>query len=153
MKHDEHYMRYALALAQKAYEKNEIPIGALVVASDGTIIGRGYNTTEHDYTQRSHAEIKALAQAGKKLKDWRLDGCTLYVTVQPCFMCIGLIYLSRIERLVYGAESPLFGYPLDNQSAPDLYKKHIKGITSGVLAYEAQTILKDFFKKKRKSGE
>jgi tRNA(adenine34) deaminase len=147
---DEFYMRRALAQAQKAYNKGEVPVGALVVAPDGTVIGRGYNSTEHDHTQSSHAEMKALRQAGKKLKDWRLTGCTLYVTVQPCFMCIGLTYLSRIERLVYGAESPLFGYLLDNESVPDLYKKHIKGITRGVLADETQAILKDFFKKKRK---
>jgi tRNA(adenine34) deaminase len=150
---DEYFMRFALLQAQRAYAKNEVPIGAIVISQTGAIMGRGYNTTEQDHTQRSHAEVKALAQAGKKLKDWRLEGCTLYVTVQPCCMCIGLVCLSRIERVVYGAESPFFGYHLDKESLPDLYKKHIKGITSGVLAHHAQALLKDFFRKQREKGE
>ena len=152
-KDDDWFMSMALKEASKAYALQEIPIGAVVVSADGRILGRAYNTTEKDCTQRSHAEIKALAKAGKKMRDWRLDGCTLYVTVQPCCMCMGLICLSRIERLVYGAQSPLFGYVLGKEAMPDLYQKHIKGIQSGVKAHEAAVLIKNFFKERRKEGE
>lgn len=150
---DETYMSFALSLAQKAAQQGEVPIGAVVVAQNGTILGKGFNSTEHDYTQNSHAEVKAIVKAGKSLHDWRLSGSTIYVTVEPCCMCMGLICLSRIERLVYGAKSPLFGYDLDKESMPDLYKKHIKGITQGVLEDQAQVLLKSFFKRKRNNGE
>lgn len=149
---DRYYMLQALELAKKAYAKGEIPIGAVVVTQEGAIIGKGYNLTEHSRSQSSHAEVRAIEQAGRKLGDWRLDGCTLYVTLQPCLMCLGLICLSRITRLVYGAESPLFGYHLDKESLPCLYKKHMKGITSGVLEEESKKLLEQFFKMKRKQG-
>lgn len=152
-KYDDLFMSIALKEALKAYALREIPIGALVVSSEGKIIGRGYNTTEKDSTQRSHAEMKALAKAGKKMRDWRLEGCTLYVTVQPCCMCMGLICLSRVERVVYGAQSPLFGYVLDKEEMPDLYQKHIKGIQGGIKAHEAEVLIKSFFKERRKEGE
>jgi tRNA(adenine34) deaminase len=153
MINDEKFMKLALDQAKLASIKNEVPIGAIIVSKEGNILGRGYNTVEHDHTQNSHAEVKAISKAGKKLKDWRLSGCTLYVTVEPCCMCLGLICLSRIERVVYGAQSPIFGYHLDKQSMPDLYKKHIKGITSGVSALQSTALLKDFFKKQREKGE
>jgi tRNA(adenine34) deaminase len=147
------FMRLALDQAMQAFDTNEIPIGALVVASDGTILGYGYNMTETNHCQSNHAEVHAIESACNLRHDWRLDGCTLYVTLEPCLMCIGLIMLSRIERLVYGARSPLFGYDLDKEIVPDLYKKHIKNITSGVLADEAQLLLRIFFKHKREKGE
>jgi tRNA(adenine34) deaminase len=151
---DEYYMKQAVLQAQKAFLAGEVPIGAVVVDPNGKIIGRGYNLTESNYCQSKHAEIQAIQAAGKVLKDWRLTGCTLYVTIGPCLMCFGLIGLSRIERLVYGLKSPLFGYDLDNESLPDLYKKHIRGISTGILASEIETILKNFFKTKReKSGQ
>ncbi len=147
------FMYKALKLAYKAQELDEVPIGALVVNQQGLIIGRGFNKTETSCSQIYHAEARAIAQAGKKQGDWRLDYCTLYVTLEPCMMCFALCGLSRIERVVYGAESPLFGYHLDKQALPDLYKKHIKGITGGILADEAQLLLKQFFKQKREYGE
>ncbi len=143
-------MHEALKQAQKAYECDEVPIGAVVVSSEGIIVSRGYNRTEVDCSQSRHAELCALEKAGKKRGDWRLDGCALYVTLEPCIMCMGLIALSRIERLVFGAQSPIFGYHLDKEILPKLYKKHIKGIASGILEKESKELLEKFFKKKRK---
>lgn len=150
---DHRYMELALAQAKRALKRNEVPIGAIVVSRAGEVLGKGYNMVETYNCQSNHAEARAIESACKKIKDWRLDQCTIYVTLEPCLMCIGLIILSRIERLVYAAKSPLFGYNLDKESFPDLYKKHIKGITSGVLADKSQLLLKNFFKNKRKKGE
>lgn len=150
---DQYFMRQAVELAQKAYECNEVPIGALVVSPEGLVLGVGYNTTEESHAQSRHAEVNAVEQAGKALCTWRLTGCTLYVTLQPCIMCMGLLCLSRIERLVYGAESSLFGYHLDKELLPALYKKHMKGITSGVLEAESKKLLEQFFTEKRKTSE
>ncbi len=146
---DRRYMRAALDLAEIAAQKDEVPIGAVVISPDGKIIGSGYNQTEQLYCQSRHAEVGAIEQAGKELKDWRLIDCTIYVTIQPCLMCISLIGLSRISRVVYGAESPLFGYHLDKESLPSIYKKHIGGISSGVLADETERLIEAFFKEKR----
>ena len=155
---DIYYMQQALVLAQQALEQDEVPIGALVVdyACDtitGIIIGYGYNQTEQRKSQSRHAEVLAIEQAGLYKQDWRLDGCTLYVTLQPCLMCISLVGLSRIERIVYGAQSPLFGYDLDKELLPDLYKRQIKGVTSAVEAEQAELLLKKFFKTKRTHRE
>ena len=146
------YMQKALGLARIAYKKDEIPIGAVVVLDD-QIIGKGYNMTEQAHSQSRHAEVRAIEQAGRKLGDWRLDNCTLYVTLQPCLMCMGLICLSRITRLVYGAESPLFGFDFDKENLPCHYKKHMKGITTGVLEDESAMLLEKFFKQRRTYGE
>ncbi len=88
---DAYFMQKALRLAEKAYQHDEVPIGAVVVSAEGKVLGRGYNRTEVDYSQSRHAEVCAIERAGKKLLDWRLDGCTLYVTLQPCIMCMSLI--------------------------------------------------------------
>jgi tRNA(adenine34) deaminase len=146
---DNNYMQQALELAELAFSKDEIPIGALVVNDQGVVIGRGYNITEGKHSQSGHAEVQAIEDAGQSLGDWRLDNCTLYVTLQPCLMCMSLIGLSRIERIVYGAESPLFGYHLDKESLPGLYKKQIRGVSSRVLAQQSELLLKKFFKKQR----
>ncbi|MBA3954522.1 nucleoside deaminase [Candidatus Dependentiae bacterium] len=146
---DDYYMQQALELAEIAFSKQEVPIGSVVVNAQSVIIGRGYNSTQATYSQTGHAEVRAIEDAGQTTKDWRLDKCTLYVTLEPCLMCMSLIGLSRIERIVYGAKSPLFGYHLDKESLPDLYKKQIKGVTSGVLAQESELLLKRFFKTKR----
>ena len=143
-------MKKALALARKAADQDEVPIGAVVVSAEGVVLGSGYNQTVKRHTQSRHAEVCAIERAGKKMQDWRLDNCTVYVTLQPCIMCIGLMCLSRISRLVYGAQSPLFGYESGFDSLPCFYKKHIKGITTGVLAEESQSLLEQFFKQKRK---
>lgn len=144
------YMQHALKLAQKAAVIDEVPIGALVVNEQGVIVGRGYNMVEKRCTQTAHAELRALTQAGKKIGDWRLNGCWLYVTLQPCAMCLNSIKLSRIEGIVYGAESPLFGYHLDNTGKVSLYHRDTLQVIKGVEADNAALLLKQFFKQKRK---
>jgi tRNA(adenine34) deaminase len=147
---DVFFMQEALAQAKLAYEIDEVPIGAIVVNSEGDIIARAYNSVERDCTQRSHAECLAIEHAGKILGDWRLEGCWLYVTLEPCSMCMGLIKLSRLGGVVYGAPSPLFGFSLDNDQDLWLYKKGIISIVEGVGGDEAAELLKKFFHKKRK---
>ena len=150
---DIYYMNEALKEASRAQAQDEVPIGAIVVGPDGMILGRGYNQVESQKTQRAHAEGIALERAAHGRGDWRLDGCTLYVTLEPCHMCMGLIRMSRIERVVYAASSPLFGYRLDKDAGPWVYKNDVQ-ITPGVAAVEAQQLLKLFFQAKRnKKGE
>ncbi len=147
---DEMYMKKALDLAEQAGHNGEIPIGALVVSPYGDILGAGHNCVEIKKSQIYHAEVCAIEACSKTSQSWRLDGCTLYVTLEPCMMCISLCALSRIERVVYGAESPLFGYRLDKEGVLALYTKQIKNITGNVLQDDSALILKKFFKRKRK---
>lgn len=154
---DTHYMQQALQQAHKAYDAREIPIGAIVVDAQGTIIGYGRNQVEALKCQDQHAELCAIRQACKISNDWRLDGCTLYVTLEPCVMCIGCIALSRIERLVYAAESPVFGYMtspknMSTEVIHELYTKTIKNITVGPCRDAAQLLLKKFFQERRKQA-
>jgi tRNA(adenine34) deaminase len=146
------FMQEALVQAQCAYEIDEVPIGAVVVNPAGVIIGRGYNGVERDYTQRAHAESLAIEDAGKSLGDWRLNGCWLYVTLEPCSMCMGLIKLSRLAGVVYGAPSPLFGFHLDNQDDLWVYKRDAVVVMDGVMADEAAGLLKKFFQNKREKN-
>ncbi len=150
---DREFMEIALAQARKAAAIQEVPIGAVIVNSHGKIIARSYNHVEKNKSQSCHAEILAIAKAGKKLNDWRLEGCWLYVTLQPCAMCIGLVGLCRLKGLVYGAVSPLFGYRLDNSGHSRVYKKDALHIVAGVASQEAAELLQQFFKQKRKKGE
>lgn len=150
-KEDQFFMALALKQAKVAFNKSELPVGAIIISKDKKILSRGYNKVESKLSQSKHAEIIAIERACKKIKNWRLNGCTIYITLEPCLMCSGLIALSRIERIVYGVKSPLFGYNIDNQSCPNLYKKHIKGITQGILSDKIETLLNQFFKNKRKS--
>jgi tRNA(adenine34) deaminase len=106
---DEFFMRQAIKQAHLALKHDEVPVGAIVVNSDGRIIGRGYNQTEKRSAQIFHAESIAIAKAGRQLGDWRLCGCWVYVTLEPCAMCMNLIQLSRCAGIAYGATSPLFG--------------------------------------------
>jgi tRNA(adenine34) deaminase len=150
MKEHAWYMQQALQEAQKAYDSDEVPIGAVIVDKQGEIIGRGYNQVQHSYTQQAHAECMAIAEAGKALQDWRLSECTIFVTLEPCGMCIELIYLSRIEKVVFGAPSPLFGYRLDKAGQVQLYKRNIICVDGNILEQESAHLLKQFFSKKRK---
>ena len=105
---DEKYMKQALTQARKAMAIGEVPIGCVIV-QDGTIIGRGYNRRNTDHSTLSHAEITAIRKASRRLGDWRLEGCTLYCTLEPCPMCAGAIEQARIDRVVIGAASDKSG--------------------------------------------
>ena len=144
-----YFMTCALRLAKKAYRLAEVPVGAIVVCPEGKIIGRGYNCIEAKKTQLAHAELRALAQAAKKIGNWRLDGCTIYVTLEPCNMCFYAIALSRCSTIVFGASSPLFGFHLDSECHAHIYRKHIEKIIAGVCKNECSILLKSFFKKQR----
>ncbi|MBN2267084.1 MAG: nucleoside deaminase [Candidatus Babeliaceae bacterium] len=152
MEDDIGYMGHALALAEQAAVRGEIPIGAVVVSRSGDIIGEGFNETETQLCQDQHAEMNAIRQACISLRDWRLDGCTIYVTLEPCLMCVGCIVLSRIERIVYGAPSPRFGFCQDREWVHRLYDRPIKNITGGVGHIESRELLKKFFEERRFEG-
>lgn len=141
---DVKYMKLALTEARKAFEADEVPIGAIVVLN-GTIVGRGYNLTERLSDVTAHAEIQAITAAADTLGSKYLEGCTLYVTVEPCVMCAGAMYWAKIARLVYGAPDDKYGY---TQKAPDsLHPKTV--VEGGVLADECAELMKVFFKNKR----
>ena len=140
-------MRMALDEAQKARAEDEVPVGAVIMRG-GEVIASAYNTREYGKNALYHAEIKAIDQACKRLGGWRLVGCTMYVTLEPCPMCAGAIINSRIEKVVYGApdhKAGAFGTMLNLTDYP-LFKPQIIG---GVLAEECASILTSFFKEKR----
>jgi len=142
-------MKLALSEAEKARDKGEVPIGAVIV-TDGRVIARGHNLRESKNDPTAHAEIIAIRKAAKKLNSRRLINSTLYVTVEPCVMCIGAIVLARIPRLVFGCLDPKGGavgslYDISN----DKRLNHRVEVRSGVMAEEAQALLKDFFKRLR----
>ena len=145
-------MSKALLQAGVALRRGEVPIGAVVVDAKGKIIARGYNRIEQDQCQAAHAEAQAIKKACKKSGDWRLNGCWIYVTLEPCLMCMGLIQLSRIEGVVFGAESPLFGCGLGDKQKLPSYAKNLK-IEGGVSAQESVVLLQAFFKGLRKKGK
>lgn len=146
-------MDQALELAQQAYDAGEVPIGAVVVDQDGTIIGQGYNTVEKNLTQTAHAEIQALKHAAQTKNNWRLQDCTLYVTLEPCSMCFFATKLSRVKAIYFGAPSPLFGCHLDKDCFLSLYNNDALFITGGIREEESKQILKQFFQKKRNAGD
>ena len=144
------FMKLALELAKKAELKNEVPVGALVVR-DGKIIGRGMNTSISDYDPTSHAEINAIREAAKAIKNYRLKDCTIYVTLEPCAMCVGAIQHARIEKIIYGARDPktgACGSMIDLISVKEI--NHHAEALGGILEKECGQILKDFFLSKRK---
>jgi tRNA(adenine34) deaminase len=143
------YMTAALELARKAAELGEIPVGAVITDENGTIVGRGYNRRETDRDATAHAEILAIQDACKALNRWRLTGCTLYVTLEPCPMCTGAILQSRLERVVFGAadeKAGCCGGLLHLTESP--FDSH-PAIYSGVLEEECREVLQEFFKGKR----
>lgn len=146
---DEYFMQQALALAAKAESYNEIPVGAVLVA-DNQVIGEGFNQSIMLHDASAHAEMMAIRDAGKKLANYRLIDCTLYVTLEPCMMCAGALVHSRVARVVYGAKDQKTGAA---GSAFDLltHEKHNHriSVTSGVLAEECSGILSNFFKRRR----
>ena len=145
---DEKYMKEAMKQAKKAYKLGEVPIGCVIV-HEGQIIGRGYNRRNTDKNTLAHAEITAINRASKVIGDWRLEDCTLYVTLEPCPMCAGAIINSRIKRVVFGASDPkagAFGSVVNLNSLPFNHKPEIE---SGVLCHDCSAILTDFFKELR----
>ncbi|MBP6892756.1 nucleoside deaminase [Candidatus Babeliales bacterium] len=141
-------MKSAYCQAVKAYNIDEVPIGAILVNDQEKIIARAFNQMEKKQTQLAHAEMLVLAKSAKKMKNWRLSGTTLYVSVQPCLMCLGALYLSRVSRVVYGVPSPKFGFDLNNQYEAGIYKNLDTKIE--YLPYEkSKELLQIFFKKKR----
>lgn len=142
-------MSEALALAKDAMACGEVPVGAIVVDSEGNIIGRGRNRREETGNATRHAEIEAVEQACKELGDWRLEGCTMYVTLEPCPMCTGAIINARIPKLVYGLKDGNSGCC---GSVINLFEErlgHKPAVYSGVLAAESAELLKEFFKNAR----
>ena len=147
---DEKFMKQALLQAKKAKELGEVPIGCVIV-QDGKVIGRGYNRRNTDKSTLSHAEITAIRKASKKLNDWRLEECTLYVTLEPCQMCAGAIVQARVKEVVIGAMNPKAGCA---GSILNLFTmkqfNHQVQTTYGVCEAECSQILKQFFAGLRK---
>jgi len=147
---DEHFMRQALAEAARGSKEDEVPVGAVVV-QDGKIIARAHNRPLHLNDPAAHAEILALRRAGRKLGNYRLSGCTLYVTIEPCAMCAGAIIHSRIARVVFGGFDPkagASGSALTVLNHPKL--NHQVEVLQGVLADDCASILREFFRRKRR---
>ena len=147
---DAEYMRRALALANEALQRGEIPVGALIVNADGEIVSEGFNLRENEKNAVAHAEIIAIEKACELLGGWRLKGCTLYVTLEPCPMCAGAIVNSRIDRVVFGAydmQAGCCGSVVNFNAYPF---NHAFEITGGVLEEECRNVLTEFFKVKRK---
>lgn len=145
----EKFMKEALKEAKKAYKKEEIPVGAVII-KDGEIIARAHNLKESKNSSTAHAEILAIEKANKKLKAWRLENCEMYITLEPCMMCMGAIINSRIKKIYIGTMDPKTGAC---ESVIDIrnYKfNHVVQIEKGILKEECEYILKDFFKMLRK---
>ena len=142
-------MKAALKQAEKALAIGEVPIGAVIV-ENGRIIGRGYNRRNTDHTTLAHAEITAIRKANRKVGDWRLEGCTLYVTLEPCQMCAGALVQSRIDRVVIGAPSYKSGCggTLLNILQNEEFNHQVE-MTTGVMQEECTQILQKFFKELR----
>lgn len=143
------FMKIALIEAKKAYDKNEVPVGAVIV-HEGKIIAKAHNLREKSRRATAHAELLAIEKANKKLKSWRLDNCTMYVTIEPCPMCSGAILQSRIKQLIYGAKELKSG---SHDSVVKLFEQsytHQVEVSSGIMEQECGDLVIDFFKKLRK---
>jgi tRNA(adenine34) deaminase len=150
MKDDHYWMGQALKAARKALDRNEVPSGAVIVR-DGKVLGSGYNLRESGQDPAAHAELTAIRRAARRAGNWRLIGATLYVTLEPCVMCMGAAILARIDRLVFGCSDPKAG------AAGSLYDlscdnrlNHRFIVESGVREQECSQMLRDFFRKLRK---
>lgn len=148
---DEKFMKEAIRQARKAYALNETPIGCVIVY-EGKIIGRGYNRRNTDKNTLAHAEITAIRKASRKMGDWRLEGCTLYVTLEPCPMCAGAIVQSRMDRVVVGCMNPKAGCAgsVLNVLQTEGFN-HQAELTTGVCQEECSVMMKTFFKELRQA--
>ena len=150
---DQKFMREALKLAKKAYQLGEVPIGCVIVF-ENRIIGRGYNRRNTDKNTLAHAEISAINKASKKMGDWRLEGCTLYVTLEPCQMCAGAIIQSRITEVVMGSMNPKAGCGGSVLNILQMEEfNHQAIVRRGILENECSQILKEFFKDLRQRNK
>ncbi len=148
MSAEEKFMRIALAEAQKAAQAGEIPVGAVIVHAD-KVLSRGHNQPIRRHDPTAHAEIVVIRKAGRMQKNYRLSGCDLYVTLEPCAMCLGAIVQARVRRLVYGAADPRAGAVESIMSFPFEKTNHQPEVRAGLMAQESAALLKDFFKQKR----
>ena len=146
---DEKYMKEAIRQAKKAWKMEEVPIGCVIV-HEGKIIGRGYNRRTTDKNPLAHAELAAIKKASKKMGDWRLEDCILYVTLEPCQMCSGAIVQARVKRVVIGCMNPKAGCAgsILNLLQVERFNHQVE-ITSGVLEAECSQMMKGFFKELR----
>ena len=146
---DERWMREALALARKAAEQGEIPVGAVIV-KDGELLCGAYNLRESRRSVSAHAELLAIEEACRLTGDWRLTGCTLYVTLEPCPMCAGAIVNGRIDRVVYGVKDPAAGCCGSILNLNAYPFSHAFALSGGVCAEECRMLLREFFETKRR---
>lgn len=145
----ESYMLEALALAREAAQHGDVPVGCVIADAEGRIVGRGRNRREERGDATAHAEVEAIREACAALGDWRLEGCTLYVTLEPCPMCTGAIINSRIPTVVFGAREENFG---SCGSVIDLFSErygHRPAVYPGVLKDDCAALLREFFRDKR----
>lgn len=158
LEHKKHikYMKMAISQAKKAAGNKDVPIGCVIVHND-TVIARGYNRRNMDKTTLAHAEIMAIKKASKKLNDWRLEDCTMYVTLEPCQMCAGAIVQARIPEVVIGCMNPKAGCAGSIINILDIPEfNHQVKVTRGVLEEECSLMLKDFFRwlrSEKKNGD
>lgn len=149
---DQRFMNEALKEAEKAFAADEVPVGCVIV-HEGIIIGRGYNRTESLQDPTAHAEILAITSASENLGSWRLSGCTVYCTVEPCAMCAGALMLARVERLVFGAPDSKFGACGSIFEIVQSKKlNHRIALSTGILKNECVSLMQEFFKKKREKA-
>ena len=149
MNQDEKYMREAIRQAKKAYALEEVPIGCVIVYQD-KIIARGYNRRTVDKNTLAHAELQTIRKASKKMDDWRLEDCTMYVTLEPCQMCSGAIVQARIKRVVVGCMNPKAGCAGSILNLLDMKEfNHQVELTTGVLEEQCSGMMKQFFKELR----
>jgi tRNA(adenine34) deaminase len=149
-----YFMQAAYQEAQRAFDEWEVPVGAVIV-KNGSIIGRGYNRIEQLADATAHAEIIAVTAAANGLATWRLEGCALYVTIEPCIMCLGALLQSRVSAIVYGAQDPRLGAIDTRTYRPELKQAYgfFPKISSGLMAQECSQLLSSFFKKLRKKNK
>jgi tRNA(adenine34) deaminase len=147
---DDHAMRAALDEARKALGSHDVPVGAVVLDATGQVIGRGHNVRERDGDPTGHAELSALRRAARAVGEWRLSGCTLVVTLEPCTMCAGATVLARLDRLVFGAFDPKAGAVGSLWDVVrDRRLNHRPEVSGGVLEEECSALLDDFFASQR----
>jgi tRNA(adenine34) deaminase len=147
---DNKFMKIAIELASKAAAADEVPVGCVIV-KDGKVIGKGYNRKEEKNSSIYHAEIVALLQASKNLKDWRLENTDIYVTLEPCLMCLGAIVNHRVKNIYFGAYDPKGGAVQSNLKLAEIKGlNHYPNFKGGILIEDCGNLLKNYFKTKRK---